>query len=156
MGGMQPIGICNPVPSAILTCCPLGPSPFRKSNSLQLKHAAKKSKPQQSPRLHAAFIEPSQAYDTVPRFQLKDHLQHIAMPAPLLRAKKEMYQDDEYIPIDGDERARVHPTQMELSKVANSVLCHLNGYDGYNRGWLCPLALFLHTSMTWTEILLKG
>ena len=75
-----------------------------------LKHAAKKLKPQQSPRLHAAFIDFSQAYDTVPRLQLWDHLQRIAMPALLLHAIKEMYQDDEYILMDGDKRARVHPT----------------------------------------------
>eukprot|EP00983_Pelagomonas_calceolata_P071387 1151199-Pelagomonas_calceolata.AAC.4 len=44
-----------------------------------LKNAAKKLKPQQSPRLHAAFIGFSQAYDTVPRLQLWDHLQR-ALP----------------------------------------------------------------------------
>eukprot|EP00983_Pelagomonas_calceolata_P082269 1155872-Pelagomonas_calceolata.AAC.2 len=82
-----------------------------------LKHATKKIKPQQSPRLHAAFINFSQAYDTVPRLQPWDHLQRIVMPAPLLQAIKEMYQDDEYILINGDERARVYPT-MELSKVS--------------------------------------
>eukprot|EP00983_Pelagomonas_calceolata_P055310 1144104-Pelagomonas_calceolata.AAC.2 len=31
-----------------------------------LRHAAKKFKPRQSPRLHAAFIDFSQAYGTVP------------------------------------------------------------------------------------------
>jgi len=62
-----------------------------------LRHAARKLKPRQSPRLHAAFIDFSQAYDTVPRLQLWDHLQRIAMPALLLQAIKEMYQDDEYI-----------------------------------------------------------
>eukprot|EP00983_Pelagomonas_calceolata_P002197 74349-Pelagomonas_calceolata.AAC.1 len=75
-----------------------------------LQHAAKKLKPQQSPRLHAAFIDFSQAYDTVPRLQLWDHLQCIAMHAPLLWAIKESYQDDEYILIDGDRRACVRPT----------------------------------------------
>eukprot|EP00983_Pelagomonas_calceolata_P031997 1003764-Pelagomonas_calceolata.AAC.1 len=58
-------------------------------------YPAKKLKQQQSPRLHAAFIDFSQAYDTVPRLQLWDHLQRIAMPAPLLQAIKEMYQNDE-------------------------------------------------------------
>eukprot|EP00983_Pelagomonas_calceolata_P003119 102139-Pelagomonas_calceolata.AAC.3 len=76
-----------------------------------LKHAAKKLKPQQPPRVHATFIDFSQAYDTVPRLQLWDHLQYIAMPTPLSRAAKEMYQNDEYILVDGDKRARhVHPT----------------------------------------------
>eukprot|EP00983_Pelagomonas_calceolata_P031215 980027-Pelagomonas_calceolata.AAC.1 len=45
----------------------------------------------------------SKAYDTVPRLQLWDHLQHIAMPALLLLAIKGMYQDDEYILMDGDK-----------------------------------------------------
>eukprot|EP00983_Pelagomonas_calceolata_P011522 372375-Pelagomonas_calceolata.AAC.1 len=51
-----------------------------------------------------------QAYDTVPRLQLWDHLQCIAVHAPLLWANKEIYQDDEYILIDGDKRACVRPT----------------------------------------------
>eukprot|EP00983_Pelagomonas_calceolata_P024556 773758-Pelagomonas_calceolata.AAC.1 len=32
------------------------------------------------------------------------------MPALLFRAIKEMYQDDEYVLMDGDKRASVHPT----------------------------------------------
>eukprot|EP00983_Pelagomonas_calceolata_P015386 487836-Pelagomonas_calceolata.AAC.1 len=75
-----------------------------------LRHAANKLKPRQSPRLHVVFIDLSQAYDTVPRLQLWDHLQRIAMPALLLRAIKEMYQDDEDILMDGDIRACVRPT----------------------------------------------
>mmetsp|Transcript_668 Transcript_668/g.1630 ORF Transcript_668/g.1630 Transcript_668/m.1630 type:complete len:288 (+) Transcript_668:3417-4280(+) len=42
--------------------------------------------------------------------QLWDHLQRIAMPSLLLQAIKEMYQDDEYILMDGDKRASVRPT----------------------------------------------
>eukprot|EP00983_Pelagomonas_calceolata_P061427 1146837-Pelagomonas_calceolata.AAC.2 len=57
---------------------------------------------------YAAFIDFSQAYDTVPRLQCWDHLQCIATPAPLLWEIKEMYQDDECFLIDGDKRARVH------------------------------------------------
>eukprot|EP00983_Pelagomonas_calceolata_P021428 671615-Pelagomonas_calceolata.AAC.1 len=68
-----------------------------------LRHAARKLKPWQSPRLHAVFIDSSQAYNTVPRLQLWDHLQRIAMPALLLQAIKEMYRDDEYILVDGDK-----------------------------------------------------
>eukprot|EP00983_Pelagomonas_calceolata_P019708 620785-Pelagomonas_calceolata.AAC.1 len=75
-----------------------------------LKHAAKKLKPRQSPRLHAAFVDFSQASDTVPRLQPWDHLQRIAMPTLLLQAIKETYRDDEYILTDGDKRAHVHPT----------------------------------------------
>eukprot|EP00983_Pelagomonas_calceolata_P010882 352268-Pelagomonas_calceolata.AAC.1 len=52
-----------------------------------LRHSARKLKPRQSPRLHAVFIEFSQAYDTVPRLQLWEHLQRI-----------------------GDKRGRVRPT----------------------------------------------
>eukprot|EP00983_Pelagomonas_calceolata_P014537 462229-Pelagomonas_calceolata.AAC.1 len=59
-----------------------------------LKNEAKKLKPQQSPRLHAAFIDLSQAYDTVPSLQLWGHLHRIAMPALLLQAIKEMYKAD--------------------------------------------------------------
>eukprot|EP00983_Pelagomonas_calceolata_P078783 1154370-Pelagomonas_calceolata.AAC.4 len=44
------------------------------------------------------------------RLQLWDHLQRIAMPVLLLQAIKEMYQDDEYMLMDGDKRARVRPT----------------------------------------------
>eukprot|EP00983_Pelagomonas_calceolata_P050506 1141997-Pelagomonas_calceolata.AAC.14 len=36
-------------------------------------------------------------HTTLPRLQLWDHLQRIAMPAPLLRAIKDMYQGNGYI-----------------------------------------------------------
>ena len=42
-----------------------------------LRHAAKKLKPRSSPRLHVAFIDFSQAYDTVPRQQLWSHLRRM-------------------------------------------------------------------------------
>jgi hypothetical protein len=48
------------------------------------RHAAKKLKPRNSPRLHVAFIDFSQAYDTVPRQQLWSHLRRSAMPSTLL------------------------------------------------------------------------
>ena len=75
-----------------------------------LKHAAKKLKPRNSPRLHVAFIDFSQAYDTVPRQQLWSHLHRRAMPSTLLSVIKHMYENDEYILMDGEKRARVHPT----------------------------------------------
>lgn len=75
-----------------------------------LKHAAKKVKPRQSSRVHVAFIDFSQAYDTVPRLQLWNHLRRIAMPVSLLEVIREMYQDDQYILVDGDKRAHIHPT----------------------------------------------
>jgi len=75
-----------------------------------LRNAAKKLKPRQSPRLHAAFIDFTQAYDTVPHAQLWKHLERIAMPSLLFQAIREMYLDDEYLLMDGEKRARVHPT----------------------------------------------
>ena len=75
-----------------------------------LRHAAKKLKPRNSPRLHVAFIDFSQAYDTVPRQQLWLHLRLGAMPSTLLSVIKHMYENDEYILMDGEKRARVHPT----------------------------------------------
>eukprot|EP00983_Pelagomonas_calceolata_P064783 1148287-Pelagomonas_calceolata.AAC.1 len=82
----------------------------------------------QSPRLYAAFIDFFQAYETVPRLQLWDHLQRIAMPALLLQAIKEMYKY-EYILMDGDKRARVRPT------------------NGVKQGYpLSPLLFFLYVN----------
>ena len=52
----------------------------------------------------------SQASDTVPRQQLWSHLRHSAMPSTLLSVIKHMYENDEYILMDGEKRARVHPT----------------------------------------------
>ena len=45
-----------------------------------------------------------------------------------------MYENDEYIFMDGEKRARVHPT------------------NGVKRGALCPLSFSLCTLMTWAEI----
>ena len=70
----------------------------------------KKLKPRNSSRLHVAFNDFSQAYDTVPRQQLWSHLQRNAMPAPLLSVIRDMYDNDEYILMDGEKRARVQPT----------------------------------------------
>jgi hypothetical protein len=97
-----------------------------------LRHAAKMLKPRNSPRLHVAFIDFSQAYDT-PRQQLWSHLRRSAMPSTLLSVIKHMYENDEYILMDGEKRARVHPT------------------NGVNRGALCPPSFSLCTSMTWAE-----
>ena len=75
-----------------------------------LRHAAKKLRPRNCPRLHVAFVDFSQAYDTVPRQQLWSHLKRNAMPTPLLSVIRDMYENDEYILMDGDKQARVHPT----------------------------------------------
>jgi len=48
-------------------------------------------KPRNSPRLHVAFIDFSQAYDTVPRQQLWSHLRRSAMPSTLLSVIEHMY-----------------------------------------------------------------
>mmetsp|Transcript_418 Transcript_418/g.1002 ORF Transcript_418/g.1002 Transcript_418/m.1002 type:complete len:905 (+) Transcript_418:594-3308(+) len=74
-----------------------------------LQHAAQVKRPNASPRLHAAFIDFKQAYDTIPREALWTHLQRIRMPACLLAVIKSMYANDEYILVDGCKRARVRP-----------------------------------------------
>ena len=64
---------------------------------------------------------------TVPRQQLWSHLRRSATPSTLLSVIKHMYENDEYILMDGEKRARVHPT------------------NGVNRGALCPPSfLFVH------------
>jgi hypothetical protein len=75
-----------------------------------LQHAAQVKHPHSSPRLHAAFIDFKQAYDTIPRQALWQHLQRICMPAPFLAAVQDMYEGDEYVLKDADKTARVHPT----------------------------------------------
>jgi hypothetical protein len=51
-----------------------------------LKHAAQKVKPKGSSRLHVAFNDFKQAYDTIPRLKLWEHLErtHITIKACLL------------------------------------------------------------------------
>jgi len=50
-----------------------------------LLHAAQTKKPHGSPRLHAAFIDFKQAYDSIPRCALWEHLQRNCMPTCLLK-----------------------------------------------------------------------
>ena len=76
-----------------------------------LQHAARTIKPNGSPRLHAAFIDFKQAYDTIPRDALWKHLRRTRMPAPLLSVIQDMYNRDEYVLKDGDKTARVHLTR---------------------------------------------
>ena len=76
-----------------------------------LQHAARTIKPNGSPRLHAAFIDFKQAYDTIPRDALWKHLRRTRMPAPLLSVIQDMYNRDEYVLKDGDNTALVHPTR---------------------------------------------
>lgn len=70
-----------------------------------LIHAARPS------RLHAAFIDFKQAYDTIPRSHLWQHLKRIRMPSCLLRAITNMYDDDWYVLMDGAKTARVQPSR---------------------------------------------
>ena len=75
-----------------------------------LQHAARTIKPNGLPRLHAAFIDFKQAYDTIPRDALWKHLRRTRMPAPLLSVIQDMYNRDEHVLKDGDKTAREHPT----------------------------------------------
>ena len=54
-----------------------------------LQHAARTIKPNGSPRLHAAFIDIKQAYDTIPWDALWKHLWRTCMPAPFLSVIQE-------------------------------------------------------------------
>ena len=74
-----------------------------------LQHAARTIKPGQSSRLHTAFIDFKQAYDTIPRQALWQHLQRTRMPTPFLSIIQNMYDADEYILKDGEKTARVNP-----------------------------------------------
>ena len=76
-----------------------------------LQHAARQLKPHGSPRLHAAFIDFKQAYDTIPRCKLWLHLQQISMPTTLLNVVRDMYDNDSYILVDGPKSASVHPNR---------------------------------------------
>ena len=76
-----------------------------------LQHAAKTIKPNGSPRLHAAFVDFKQAYDTIPRDALWKHIRCTRMPAPLLSVIQDMYNRDEHVLKDGDKTAREHPTR---------------------------------------------
>ena len=80
-------------------------------HSLALQYAARTIKPKgRLARLHAAFINFKQAYDTVPRDALWKHLRRTRLPAPLLAVIRDMYNRDKYVLKDGDKTARVHPT----------------------------------------------
>ena len=59
--------------------------------------------------MHTAFIDFKQAYDTIPRQALWQHLQRTRMPTSLLSIIQDMCAADEYVLRHGDEIARVHP-----------------------------------------------
>jgi len=66
-----------------------------------LQHAAQAKRPSNSPKLHAAFIDFKQAYDTIPRESLWDHLHCIRMLSSLLNIEKDLNAEDGYIIVDG-------------------------------------------------------
>jgi len=76
-----------------------------------LLHAAQSKKPHGSPRLHAAFIDFKQAYDSIPKSALWEHLQCNCMPTCLLKIIKNVYDADEYVLLEGTKQARVRPTR---------------------------------------------
>lgn len=76
-----------------------------------LRHAAQVKKPNSSPWIQAGFINFKQAYDTIPRNKLWEHFQRIRMPAHLSAVLKNLYDNDEYVLVDGFKRARVKPTK---------------------------------------------
>jgi len=75
-----------------------------------LQHASRTIKPSNSSRLHTAFIDFKQAYDTIPRQALWSHFRRIRMPAILLYALQSLYAGDQYLLQDGYKAARVKPT----------------------------------------------
>ena len=105
-----------------------------------LQHAAQTRKPHGSPRLHAAFIDFKQAYDSIPRNALWEHLQRICMPACLLKIIQNLYDADEYVLVDGTKQARVRPSRgvkqgcplspLLFSLYINDVDCIARGVSG--------------------------
>eukprot|EP00983_Pelagomonas_calceolata_P019657 618919-Pelagomonas_calceolata.AAC.1 len=66
-----------------------------------LQHAARTAQPNNSSRLHAAFIDFKQAFDTIPREALWQHLLRISMPTSLLSVIQDLYAEDEHFLKDG-------------------------------------------------------
>eukprot|EP00983_Pelagomonas_calceolata_P065012 1148403-Pelagomonas_calceolata.AAC.2 len=90
-------------------CAASNKIPDTQSLTLHLQHAARTLKPGQSSRLHTAFIDFKQAYDTIPRQALWQHLQRTCMPIPFLDIIQNMYDSGEHILKDGEKTSRVHP-----------------------------------------------
>eukprot|EP00967_Tisochrysis_lutea_P067521 scaffold88185_cov29-Tisochrysis_lutea.AAC.1 len=76
-----------------------------------LQRAACTVQPNNASRLHAAFIDFKQAYNTIPREALWQHLRCISIPTSLLPVIQDMYADDECVLKDGSKMARVQPTR---------------------------------------------
>ncbi len=71
----------------------------------------KQKKSHGSPGLHAAFIDFKQAYDSIPRCALWEHLQRNCMPTYFLKIIQNLYEADKYVLVDGTKQARVRPTR---------------------------------------------
>eukprot|EP00983_Pelagomonas_calceolata_P125291 1161196-Pelagomonas_calceolata.AAC.3 len=71
-----------------------------------LQHAARIIKPGRSSQLHTAFIDSKQAYDTIPRQALWQHLQRTYMPTSFSSIINYMYDADEYNLKDGEKNAQ--------------------------------------------------
>ncbi len=52
-----------------------------------------------------------QAYDSIPRCAIWEHLQRNCMPTCLLNIIQNLYDADEYVLVDGTKQARVRPTR---------------------------------------------
>ena len=61
--------------------------------------------------MHTAFVDFKQAYDTIPRQELWQHLQHTRMLAScfFVHYSRHVRDADEYILKDGEKTARVYP-----------------------------------------------
>ncbi|KAJ9534827.1 hypothetical protein QJQ45_017284, partial [Haematococcus lacustris] len=56
-------------------------------------------------KLYTAFHDSKQAYDHIPRQQLREHLRvRVKLPQPLLACLEGLYRDDSYVLIDGPHR----------------------------------------------------
>jgi hypothetical protein len=85
-------------------------------------------------RVYVAFMDFTQAYDTIDRKALWAHLESIAMPQHLLQAVKAMYENDTYILVDGGlSTVPIHPTRgvkqgCPLSPLLFSL--YINDFEG--------------------------
>jgi hypothetical protein len=57
--------------------------------------------------MYMAFVDFTQAYDHIPRDLLWHHLENkVCLPAPLLAALKSLYENDQYMVVDGTSRSQ--------------------------------------------------